>query len=169
MKHTLKYTTEGIGSSIQEAIGTIFASSLKKKSDGFVSLSGKDMFNDVDKITQTMLITPCLFNLTNVRWDEVDKYTLEDSNPGPVAKLCGNYVLGNFTDVLFPKYDPMQDNMFTDVMSACIASAFKGEFQASFAYLRLGQMLLSLLLENSETIIETDSPKRQLKSALFKI
>jgi len=169
MKHTLKYTTEELGNSIQEAIGTIFANALKKKSDGFISLSGKDKWNNIDKITQPIVVTPCLFNLTNVKWDEIDKYTLEDSCDDPVARLCGNYVIGNFTDVLFPKYDPKQDNMFTDVMSACVASAFKGEFQSSFAYLRFGQMLLSLLLENSDRIVETDSAKRQLNSTLFKL
>lgn len=169
MKHVLKYTTETIGSSLQRAIGSVLSDSLYKKSSGFVALSGRSRWNNLDFVCQSNPVLPCIFDLKNVIWDETDIYTLTTSGDEPIARICGGYVLGNFENVLFPVYDPSQDNMITDVYASSIASCLKGDFAASYAYLRLGQMLKTFADENAKSIPQTDSNKRNFKPTLFKL
>jgi hypothetical protein len=209
MKHLLKYTNATVGASLQRAFGSILSDMLYKKSEGFVALSGKERWNNLDFVCQSNPVLPCLFDLKNVDWTQsytdvelelqyaegnlplngstthtIDYYTLETKDlyndvnditktvvttELPIARICGGYVLGNFTDVLFPIYDPAQDNMITDVMGSCVASCLKGDFQSSYAYLRFGQMLMSFANENKDTLPQTDSNKRNFKPTLFKL
>lgn len=169
MRHLLKYTNEAIGSGLQRAIGTIMSGSLYKKSDGFIALSGKEEWNNTDFVCQSNPVLPCLFDLRNVMWDEVDIYTLNTSDPNPVVRVCGGYVLGDFADVLFPVYNPNQDNIITDVFASSIASLLKGDYSSCYAYLRFGQLLKTFADENKDFIPQTDGNKRSFNHALFKL
>ena len=190
MNQVLKYTDATNGASLQTAFGMILSDSLLKKATGFTSLSGKEQWNNLDFVTQSNPVLPCMFTLKDVDWNEVDHYTLEANDEqdetvwneitqsweltgekivAPIARVCGGHMLGNFTDVLFPKYDPNQDNMLTDMYAACVASACKNDFQASYGYLRIGQMLNTFFRENSEVVFQTDQNRSKMIPKLFKI
>lgn len=180
MKHLLKYTSETIGDNIQRGIGYIISDYLKKKTSGYNTLSHLSQWNDTNRVCQDNIIIPCLFSLKNLMWDNTDYYTITiddsytDSDTGetvepPIARVFGQYVVGGFENVLFPKYDPQQDNFITDILGSCIASLFKENFQDSYAYLRLGQLLLSFAKEQADVIVQTDGNKRDFVPTLFKL
>lgn len=204
MIHVKKFTTENIGQYLIRGAGCILSDLLYKKSDGFVALSNKSMWNNLDYVCQSNPILPCLFNLKNVifspyktddqidaevnstrgivdyEYNSIDYYTLNIKNVFvsvsdktktslPVARIFGQYVIGDFEDVLFPIYDPQQDNMLTDTLASSIASCLKDDYQSAYAYLRLSQMFIEFAREQKDFIAETDANKRQFSPTLFKL
>ena len=204
MIHVKKFTTENIGQYLIRCAGSILSDMLYKKSDGFVQLSNKSMWNNLDYVCQSNPILPCLFNLKNVifsqyktneeldleidstsgivdyEYNSIDYYTLsvkdvfinvsdKTKTSLPIARIFGQYVLGDFKDVLFPIYDPQQDNMLTDSLASSIASCLKNDYQSAYAYLRLSQMFIGFAREQKDFIPETDANKRQFVPTLFKL
>ena len=138
-----------------------------------MSLSEGSRWNDLDIVCQNNPVTPCVFDLKNIYWSQTDAYTMditETDDEGttiPVVHVAGQYVFGNFQNILFPKYEPLQDNMATDFLASSVASLLSDDYQSAYAYLRAGQALMKLFGENSESMVQTDGNKREFKPILY--
>lgn len=119
---------------------------------------------DYSMLVSGIPISPVPYPVRTVDFSQVEPYSLESTVE---FGLFGNLAFGNFGTVAMPTYK-YTDNLLSDTMGASMMAALNSDMQGAYAYLRVTQMLLSMV-----TPQEQDYPQNQtvgsMKLNLFKL
>ena len=150
-------------------MGHIIAENMQRLGKGYVNYNRMVKWNNPDTVVQRNALLPVLFTLVNIYWSKCDEYTMSIDSTDTAVHVAGQYLTGNWSNIVFPYYDPQQDNIVTDMLASMYLAAMKEDFQSAYGYLRTAQMLMTFGDEVKNAYIETDVSKKERVIKLYDV
>ena len=122
----------------------------------------KDFVYDTSKMVQEYNYTgPVAMNKKYMKFAKFNEYTWDLEDTEQIYHV-GGYLFGSFTSSKLPYIPARETGIITDIFGASLLAGLVNEdYSTAFAYLRMGQSLLGLAIEEKSDVQNVIANKRK--------